>query len=293
MEIKVIAMDMDGTLLRSDNTISDYTKKVLLDVQKQGIQLVLASGRSYRKLLSYAKELQMDTFGGYLIEVNGVALYDVATNKREVYHQLEHAQLQEIFNEVKGYGAEIIGLSDDGMYDYIPEDMMEEKRLYRKEHQLSDDYPWTAGTFTFISDNRIGYPNQHTIKDASDLPKSLNKMIVAHHPHVMKVIASKIKELLSDRYWLGLTAPGWLEIMPKGVTKGSGILNLSKQLHIPLSNMMAFGDGENDIEMLESVGYGVAMENALPNILDIAQDTCPSNNEDGVAQKIESMILSK
>ena len=64
--IQMIVMDMDGTLLTSDNTISPKTKEMLLQVQKQGVRLVLASGRSYCKLLEYAKELQMDTYGGYL-----------------------------------------------------------------------------------------------------------------------------------------------------------------------------------------------------------------------------------
>ena len=78
MTIKLIAMDMDGTLLRSDNTISQNTKNILLEAQKKGIILALASGRSYAKLLPYAQQLQMQKYGGYLIEVNGMAVYDLA-----------------------------------------------------------------------------------------------------------------------------------------------------------------------------------------------------------------------
>ena len=78
--IQMIVMDMDGTLLTSDNRISSRTKELLLRVQKQGVRLVLASGRSYCKLMEYAEELHMDAYGGYLLEVNGLILYDRVEN---------------------------------------------------------------------------------------------------------------------------------------------------------------------------------------------------------------------
>ena len=89
--IKLIATDMDGTLLKSDNTISPKTKHILIEAQKQGVRLVLASGRSYRKLMQYAQELEMPKYGGYLIEVNGTAVYDLANDKRIRYHELKKA----------------------------------------------------------------------------------------------------------------------------------------------------------------------------------------------------------
>lgn len=293
MGIQVIAMDMDGTLLRSDNTISERTKKALIDAQKQGIRLVLASGRSYRKLIQYALELEMDTYGGYLIEVNGTALYNVLTQERIVKHQLYHEQLVEIFDTLLPYEVEIIGIADDALYDYIPNSMMEDKRAYRKLHKMSEDHPWTAGAFDFICDNRVGYPKQYTIQKGSEFPTSLNKISIAHHASVLQTKIPAIRQALSDRYWLGLTSPGWLEIMKKGVTKGSSIQDLVATLNIPIENVMAFGDGENDIEMLECVGYGVAMENALPNVLEKAQYICADHNHDGIAQTIEKLILSK
>ena len=95
--VKMIVMDMDGTLLNSHNQITKKTKEILLEVQKKGIQLVLASGRSYMKLLPYAKELQMDIYGGYLVEVNGTAVYDVKNNQREVLAQMQVEQIHEIY----------------------------------------------------------------------------------------------------------------------------------------------------------------------------------------------------
>ena len=102
----MIVMDMDGTLLTSDNTISPKTKEMLLQVQKQGVRLVLASGRSYCKLLEYAKELQMDTYGGYLLEVNGLILYDLSTGERHIRKQMGRREMEEIFTYFQQWDVE-------------------------------------------------------------------------------------------------------------------------------------------------------------------------------------------
>ena len=126
MNIKLIAMDMDGTLLKSNNKISDKTKEILLRVQEKGIRLALASGRSYCKLMEYAKELQMDVYGGYLIEVNGMAIYDVKEQKRHIRKRMPREDAQQIFRYFQQFKVEIIGHLDDGMYDYNPKEILEE-----------------------------------------------------------------------------------------------------------------------------------------------------------------------
>lgn len=293
VKIKLIAMDMDGTLLRSDNTISKKTKEVLIKAQQQGIRLVLASGRSYRKLYDYAQELRMPLYGGFLIEVNGIALYDLAKKERKVFHQLRKEEACYIFDSIKDLGVEIIGMVDDGLYDYIPESMMEEKIAYRREHGLSEDYPWTAGAFAFVYDNRVGYPRQYTIKDASEFPETMNKISVCHHPEKLQAILPEIRKRLGASFWIGLTSPSWLEIMPKNVTKGSALATLAQTLAIPMEEAMAFGDGENDMEMLQIVKYGIAMKNGLDNVREIGYAVCEDNNHDGIAHYIEENILSK
>lgn len=288
--VKMIVMDMDGTLLNSHNQITKKTKEILLEVQKKGIQLVLASGRSYMKLLPYAKELQMDIYGGYLVEVNGTAVYDVKNNQREVLAQMQVEQIHEIYAYFMQYHVEIIGQFDDGMYDYIPKDMMEEKRAYRKQHQLPQDYPWSAGAFHFIFDNRNGYPNLVYVHDYKEITHSINKVSVTYHPKQMEEITYYAKRDLSDRYWVGLTSPRWLEIMIPNVTKATGLERVAQKSGISLQDMMAFGDGENDIEMLKEVGLGIAMENAFAHVKEIADDVTSSNEEDGIAVAIKKYI---
>lgn len=290
MAIKLIVTDMDGTLLRRDNTISEYTKEVLIRAQEQGIILVMASGRNYRKLLPYAEQLQMKRFGGYFIEVNGVAVYRCQDDDRQRYVEMKAQEAKQIFTKLLSYEVEMQAMGDDFIYDYIPEAMMEDKIRYRKEHNLPDDCPWTGGAFTFIMDNRIGYPHQVTIHSADELPPTMNKLAVSHLPHRLQTLLPAIREELKDDYWTGLTSPGWLEVMPKGVTKGAALQRLCASLGIEAESVMAFGDGENDLEMLRWAGHGVAMANGLDSVRAMADEVCPSNEADGLAQTIAKYI---
>jgi len=290
MTIKLIATDMDGTLLKSDNTISPKTKHILIEAQKQGIRLVLASGRSYRKLMQYANELEMPKYGGFLIEVNGTAVYDLKHAKRTRYHELKKADAIKIFQALKPFEVEIMGLGDDSLYDYIPQSLMPIKQEYRRKHQLSDDYPWTAGAFEIVFDNRIGYPHQYMIQSGEEFPDHLNKIAAIHESVVLLSKLSDIKKVLQDDYWLGLTSPTYLEIMEKGVTKGNALTKLCERLNIDMADVIAFGDGENDIDMLKKVGTAVVMENALPAVKTYADIVCSSNQNDGLAETLQKYL---
>lgn len=284
--IKAIAFDMDGTLLDQDNKILDETKAILLRLQRDGVRLILASGRSYNRLMEYAKELEMDIYGGYLVEVNGMAIYDVLHHKREVLSQLSIEQIHELYRYFMKWDVEILGHFDDGMYDYMSDAIHEEKAIYRQVHHIAEDVPWTSGPYDFIFDNRNGYPNHIYIKEIEEIAETLNKVSVSYHEDVIADITKIAKFELHKRYWVGLTSPRWLEIMPLGVTKATGLETIGKRLSISLDEMMAFGDGENDIEMLDAVGHGVAMGNALDSLKQYADEVCDTNQNNGIAKTL-------
>ena len=96
--LKAIVMDMDGTLLNEKNEISPRTLEYLKEQEKKGVKLVLASGRSYTRLLPYAKELEMDRYGGWLIEVDGIAVYDPKTNERTKFRVMQPEEIKDVFN---------------------------------------------------------------------------------------------------------------------------------------------------------------------------------------------------
>ncbi|MEJ8737734.1 Cof-type HAD-IIB family hydrolase [Erysipelotrichaceae bacterium HCN-30851] len=284
--IRLIAMDMDGTLLTSDNTISDKTKEALWKAQEKGVRLVLASGRSYCRLMDYAKELKMDQFGGFLLEVNGLIIYDLKNNQRFIRKQLDADDIKELFTYFSQWDVEFMAQFDDGMFNYNPESVLKEKAIYRKQHHIPDDYPWTGGAFSLLGDHRKGYPHFFNIKSYEEVNRTINKISITYYEDVMKKVSEQAKIDLGDRYWVGRTTPKWLEVMPKGITKASGLEVLSEQLGISMEEIMAFGDGENDIEMLETVGKGIAMGNAMEEVKAIADDVTLTNNEDGIAHAI-------
>ena len=285
--IQMIVMDMDGTLLTSENKISPKTKELLLRVQQQGVRLVLASGRSYCKLLEYAKELRMDVYGGYLLEVNGLILYDLASGKRHIRKQMGRIEMKELFTYFRQWDVEFMAQFDDGLYDYNPESIIKENAEYRRIHNLGEDYPWTGGAFALLADNRKGYPNIHYIDTWEEIDRSINKVSIAYHADVMAEVSAQAKRDLKDRYWLGLTTPKWLELMPLGITKGSGLQALVDMLGISMRDVMAFGDGENDIEMLQAAGIGIAMGNAMAEVKAAADEETDSNNDEGIFKALQ------
>lgn len=180
---------------------------------------------------------------------------------------------------------------DDGLFDYNPKSVLQEKASYRREHKLPEDFPWTGGAFALLADNRKGYPHIYYIDSWKEIDRSINKVSIAYHADVMAQVSAQAKKDLKDSYWLGLTTPKWLELMPLGITKGSGLQALTELLHIPMANVMAFGDGENDIEMLQAAGIGIAMENAMEEVKAAADDITADNNNDGIAAALWKYLM--
>ena len=111
--VKAIIMDMDGTLLDSTNTIPPATKQKLFELQKKGVRLILASGRSYTRLLPYARELEMEKYNGLLIEVDGIAWYDLSTGKRHVLKKMKPEEIASIFQYLMNMECETMACFDE------------------------------------------------------------------------------------------------------------------------------------------------------------------------------------
>lgn len=289
--IKLIAMDMDGTLLSSDNTIDKDTKAKLIQLEEQGVRLVLASGRSYMKLMDYAKELKMDIYGGYLIEINGLALNDIQHGKRTVKSLLSYDDVQDVCAFAKPFEIEMQAMIDDGIFIDIPEKHMAEKIQYRKAHHLPDDYPWTRGALTFLHDNRIGYPKHTYIKDSKEINVGINKICYVSEKEELDAFACSLKEHFQERFWMGKTTETWLEIMPAGINKGEALLVLATELGIEKDEILAFGDGENDIEMLSLIPHGIAMGNALESVKRVASRVTDTNMNGGILKILREYFI--
>ena len=176
MKISLIAMDMDGTLLDKNQNISEESAKQLIALQEKGIRLALVSGRVYHRLKRYVKQLKLEEYGGFLIEVNGMAINDLKHKKRTVFERLSVQQSRELFDLLRSYEVEVQFIKDDGIELYLPEPILEMKKQLRKTLHLPEDYPWTAGANSKLFDARDGYHYVHHIEDAKDITTEINKV---------------------------------------------------------------------------------------------------------------------
>ncbi len=285
MKNKLVIMDMDGTLLNRQGTISERTRQALLWIQQQGAVVVLASGRSWKTLQGFGEELQMDRYGGWFIGVNGAALTECATKTTTVLHQLSVEAVHELFDFLLPWEVEIMGVQDATIFDYIPASLIPLKTQYRKEHQIPAEVPWTGGVFGLVSDQRRGYSRIVSIQSKEEIQEPVNKVTVCHTAQALEPVFLALHQL-ADRYHCVRTSPQWIEISEIGASKGEALRILQQKLGIEKAETIIFGDGENDLSML-GCGTFVAMGNAMETVKAAADRITADNDHDGIAVILE------
>lgn len=284
--IKAIVMDMDGTLLNAENKMDPITQQALLDLEKQGIQLVLASGRSYTRLLPYAAMLEMDRHNGTLLEVDGVARFDLAKNEREKFHTMDKEELRDILEFLKTQEVESMACFDDGLYDFIHPSLMPLKEKLRKEQNVPEDFPWTAGPWTMLSDLRDGYPNIAYIWNVDDIQVPINKLQIMQDEAHIADLFQKLQARFGDQFEIFRTTPRQLEVLPKGFNKGGGLKKIMEEKGWGPDEVLVFGDGENDVSMFGVVKDSYAMGNAQDFVKAQAAHVAGRNDENGIVQAL-------
>lgn len=270
--MKLIVMDMDGTLLTSDKKIDQETLTTLIDHQKRGDRLVLASGRVKARLDEFAKTLKMDEYGGYLIEANGSCIYSYQEQKREIIREMTHEEIDEILQYMKQQFPhnEVIVMADVNAYVNLV------------KGQKESGY-FNANNMESLRNRDIIY-----FQDVHEIKEMFFKVCVFDTPEKIDEMALIVQRDLSHKYWSGKTMPFWLEILPKEVSKGNALLQVMKELNVKKEEVYAFGDGENDISMLQ-VGHGIAMENATQSVKAVCESITLSNEKAGIAAYLKKL----
>ncbi|OON97923.1 MAG: HAD family hydrolase [Epulopiscium sp. Nele67-Bin005] len=265
---KLIAIDMDGTLLRPDHTISQHTKDTIKKAQAKGVKVVLATGRPLDGVKKYLKELDMITNEDYLVCFNGALAQNIGTE--EVLHHitLKGKDLIELHELAQKLGVNIHAFSKDGC-------ITPELTKYAKhESELND-----------IEVNVIDYS---TIDPEEDIVKI---MMTEEGDKLQKAI-DQFPEELYEKYTVLRSAPYFVEFLNKNANKGEGVRALAERMNVAQEHIMTFGDAGNDKHMIEYAGMGVAMGNAFEEIKEIANFITKTNSEDGVAFGIEKFVLN-
>ena len=285
----MIVTDMDGTLLNGDSEISERTYQILMALQKQGIKVVLASGRNYNSLSKFAAQLNLQDYDGWIVGMNGQQIASLQTNEYEVLKRLSPDLIKRAFKFAVKKDIEYIAVLDKELYAYLSPRIIEKKKAYIKAHNLSDKV-LTGGVFGPIHP-QSHYDKTNYINDIENIPnQEFNKIVFTEEPEIMEIISDEMKEYFKGEIDFAFTSPRWIEGMPAGISKGSAIKVIAEKEGINLDEVIAFGDGENDISMLEVAGTAIAMENAMDSVKAHADIIALNNLDDGVAIILEKLL---
>lgn len=268
MEIKVLALDLDGTLTNSEKKITDKTRKVLQHAMKDGLRVVLASGRPTIGVLPLAKKLKMEQYGGYVLSFNGGKIID-CTNGEEVYsNSLPKEVLPDVCNIVRKHKV--------GMLTYQGNTIVTE----------DETNPYV------LIECRINKTEPVKVECLEEsLTEPVPKCLIVGEPELLAPVKEELEQRFENKLTFYYSEPYFLEVMPLGVEKSASLARLLEILKLKRENLMACGDGLNDLTMLKFAGLGVAMENACQQAKHIADVITASNDEDGVAVAVNKYIL--
>lgn len=268
-KIKLLALDLDGTVLRSNNTLSDKVKSAIESAYNSGITIVAASGRPFS---SMPKEiLDMPEFE-YYIASNGAAIYDCKGKKL-------HSVILKEEDVIK-----ILKLTED--YDLIWEAFIEGEtctdiRYYNDpmSYGCSAAYVDYVRSSRGTSDDMRGYIYKNRGRlDSIEFVSTDNKL--------RRTLWDKIESNI-DSVYVTTSSKHFVEIMDGAATKANALRYICDLLNIPLEKTAAAGNADNDVDMIAEAGLGVAVKNASPNCLSVADVIVESNDNDGIVEFIE------
>lgn len=250
---KLLLFDLDGTLLRSDKTISQRTLKALWECRKKGILIGVSTSRSEQNALSFIEELQPDVLiasGGALVKYNNEYIYRAEFSKEET------RQMIAIARKVCGMDVEItVDTIDSHYWNY-------------KVDPKKQDLSWGDSIYT----------------DYKDFDESSLKMCVEIFDDSQ---AKRLQELLNKCDCIRFSDGYWYKFTQKAVTKERAVMEMCAECGIKTDEITAFGDDYADIGMLELCGKGIAMGNAIDEVREMADMIIGSNDEDGIAEYLE------
>lgn len=267
MQYKLIAMDLDGTLNNNEKQITPKTRQVLMEAQKRGVRLALASARPSPGLYKERDILRLQDHGGILMSYNGGRIVDAATNQVLFETTMNMEVTKQVLRQLESLP--VTPILDDGVQFYVTD-----KNGYKVEYECQN--------------------NHMTCSEVENLADFLHfapiKILVSVQPEVLPQVQTQIAAWLPRELHVVQTTPFYLEILPLSIQKGQGLLDVCSVLGISPEETIAFGDAENDIPMLQAAGLGVAMGNAQEKVKAAADYVTDTNNADGIAVALERFL---
>lgn len=270
LPVKLIALDLDDTLLNDSREISDENVHVLRRAASLGIYVVLCSGRAEDAILPFVRRLDLagTQSGRYIIAVNGCSIFDMHKRER-IYNKKVPADVLLYADRMAremGYFSEVYG----------PDVIYAEKAT-----------EWTR------LDSEMCNVRLEVVEDYENfLRQGFVKMLIAGEPDKLQVLQKKLRDGLGTRANIFVSKPYFLEVLPANCGKGQAVNFLADHLGISRKETIGFGDSMNDEDMIRECGYGVAMCNGFEEIKALADFvTEKTNDENGVGDFLKKYVL--
>lgn len=269
MKYKILVLDLDGTLTNKKKEITEHTRETLIRAQEAGVKIVLASGRPTYGIMPLARQLELDKYEGYILAYNGGQIIDCKTGELMYENVLDPAVYPYLYECAKSNGFQILSYKDE----YIISENADDQYV---QHEA------------FL--NRMPSKTVENFLDVINFPVA--KCLIVGDPEPLAQLEPVMKKELESKMNVFRSEPFFLELVPKGIDKARCLAVLLEELGMTPDEMMACGDGFNDLSMIEYAGLGVAMANAQEVVRQAANYITLSNEEDGVAHAVERFMLN-
>ncbi|MDO4265561.1 MAG: Cof-type HAD-IIB family hydrolase [Eubacteriales bacterium] len=268
--VKVLALDLDGTLTNSEKKISEGNRRALFAAMERGVQTALVSGRPCLGIRPLAEELELYERGGFILAYNGGEIIDCASRSIIFRETIPMRIVPKICETARELGMHLVSYDDTHIYSEHPEGEYVQKESFCCNADI-------------IRADRL-----EEILSAEPV-----KFIAANDPALLKRALPVMQERFGEDLNIFFSEPYFMEITPKVIDKAYGLSRLAAYLGISRMNIMACGDGYNDIPMMNYAGVSVAMGNACEEVKQAARFVTATNDEDGVARAVERFILKE
>lgn len=263
----MIVLDIDGTVTDSSKKITEKTREALIEAQKRGIYVVLASGRPTYGIKALADELELDVYGGFVLSFNGGKVTDWKTKEVIFEQPLPADRLDEVCRLSRKHKVSILTYKNQSVITEQPED-----------------------PYVQLEGRTVGMSLLSVVDLAQYVDFPVVKCMMLAEGEYLARVEPLVREELGEGFNVYRSEPYFLEIMAEGIDKAASLGRLLEHLNMSREEMICCGDGLNDVTMIEYAGLGVAMENAAPEVKKVADFVTRSNDEDGVAFVIEQFL---
>ncbi len=263
--MQAFACDFDRTLVGRDGLLRPRTRAAISRSQAAGIPVVVATGRMFRSIRPYLEEAGIRE---PVVCYQGAAVVDPVTGTFLLHEPIALETARRVIEELTALGHAPNCYVDD--------------RLYVDRHT---EYSRTYAEFQHLPVEEVG-------DLLAWLERPPTKLVAVADPDDVPALRAALVAALADNVFLTTSLPYLLEVGNPAVSKGTGIAFVAEHLGISLDRVVSFGDGENDLELIDEAGFGIAVDDANPLLFDRADWICPSADVEGVATVIDAYLDS-